>query len=103
MRVHDEVRSPSGERFRAAGDALLESSFADLADDFDELAHIARSARDRLSVALGELERARPFLQPSTKVALAEQAQAEAGLAQIHQGLAVHQETGAKLTRPRSS
>jgi predicted ATPase len=31
---------------------------------------------------------------------LAEQGQAEAGLAQIHQGLAAHQETGAKLTRP---
>jgi class 3 adenylate cyclase/predicted ATPase len=32
--------------------------------------------------------------------ALAEQALAEAGMAQIHQGLAAHQETGAKLTRP---
>jgi len=54
---------------------MLESSLADLADDFDELAYIARSARDRLSVALGELEQSRPFLRPSTRTALAEHAQ----------------------------
>ncbi len=53
---------------------MLESSFADLADDFDELAHLARSARDRLSLALGELERSRPFLYPSTSRTLADQA-----------------------------
>jgi len=75
VKVEHDVRFPPAGAARGQDDSMLEASFADLADDFDELAHIARSARDRLSVSLGELRRCRTLLQPSTVRTLDDQVQ----------------------------
>lgn len=64
-RERSTPRPPAGLRSIATG--LLEESFRDLADDFDELAHIVGSAESRLGRALEELEACRAHLQPATR------------------------------------
>jgi cystathionine beta-lyase/cystathionine gamma-synthase len=72
MRVLDEVRSAALDALRdrhSDGD-LLAASFQDLEDDFEELAHLVRSGRDRLTAARRELDQSRSHLFASTSCLL---------------------------------
>jgi hypothetical protein len=57
----------------AVEDRLLRGSLADLADDFDEVAALARDARRRLVDAQEEIHRARRAFEPDTRRAVREE------------------------------
>jgi cystathionine beta-lyase/cystathionine gamma-synthase len=76
VRVEDEMRAPpvSADGPGEPEGALLAASFDDLAEDLLGLEYIVRSSRDRMSLALAELQEARDHLAAETFGMLQDQA-----------------------------